>query len=268
MNLIKVLHLKWSCVFDSIAWWNNCSLTRISFSHIYCTPDLYPFKRPYLCFIFHVCTGVFFGKWKLHQKCQFLFLLILQNCQLSHCDQFISLLCPNLTHCDPRKSPIFPIFVIRFCDRPIYCPIYRPIWFCDRPIYRPKGHLHRIYLSVRLDSLAAPRAWAVFLAKTSRTAVPTAIMPIIAGGRLYKCLYKMHVDSRAFWGAFWGAFRVFLIDVGWGENKMAAMAPWNPRLLRNRQLCVGNKTFLKKNILAVWCFVYQWYPSYTVLQYD
>ena len=53
-----------------------------------------------------------------------------------------------------------------------------------------------------------------FLAKTSRTAVPTAIMPIIAGGRLYKCLYKMHVDSRAFWGAFWGAFRVFLIDVG------------------------------------------------------
>ena len=74
--------------------------------------------------------------------------------------------------------------------------------------------LHRIYLSVRLDSLAAPRAWAVFLAKTSRTAVPTAIMPIIAGGRLYKCLYKMHVDSRAFWGAFWGAFRVFLSEPG------------------------------------------------------
>ena len=60
----------------------------------------------------------------------------------------------------------------------------------------------------------APRAWAVLLAKTSRRAVPTAIMPIIAGGRLYKCLYKMHVDSRAFWGAFWGAFRVFLRDVG------------------------------------------------------
>ena len=53
-----------------------------------------------------------------------------------------------------------------------------------------------------------------FLAKTSRTAVPTAIMPIIAGDRLYKCLYKMHVASRAFWGAFWGAFRVFLRDVG------------------------------------------------------
>ena len=53
-----------------------------------------------------------------------------------------------------------------------------------------------------------------FLAKTSRTAVLTAIMPTIAGGRLYKCLNKMHVDSRVFWGAFWGAFRVFLRDVG------------------------------------------------------
>ena len=123
---------------------------------------------------------------------------------------------------------------------------------------------HTINLRSTDSTVGGARAWAVLLAKTSRTAVPTAIMPIIAGGRLYKCLYKMHVDSRA----FWGAFRVFLIDVGWGENKMAAMAPWNPRLLRNRQLCVGNKTFLKKNILAVWCFVYQWYPSYTVLQYD
>ena len=64
------------------------------------------------------------------------------------------------------------------------------------------------------STVGGARAWAVLLAKTSRTAVPTAIMPIIAGGRLYKCLYKMHVDSRAFWGAFWGAFRVFLIDVG------------------------------------------------------
>ena len=53
-----------------------------------------------------------------------------------------------------------------------------------------------------------------FLAKTSRTAVLTAIMDLSAGGRLYKCLYKMHVDSRAFWGAFSGAFRVFLRDVG------------------------------------------------------
>ena len=65
-----------------------------------------------------------------------------------------------------------------------------------------------------ISAVGGARAWAVLLAKTSRTAVPTAIMPIIAGGRLYKCLYKMHVDSRAFWGAFSGAFRVFLRDVG------------------------------------------------------
>ena len=76
-----------------------------------------------------------------------------------------------------------------------------------------KGHPHNIIRSTD-TTVGGARAWAVLLAKTSRRAVPTAIMPIIAGGRLYKCLYKMHVDSRAFWGAFWGAFRVFLIDVG------------------------------------------------------
>ena len=53
-----------------------------------------------------------------------------------------------------------------------------------------------------------------FLAKTSRTAVLTAIMDLSAGGRLYKCLSKMHVDSRAFWGAFGGAFQVFLSEPG------------------------------------------------------
>merc|ERR1711973_146741 len=51
-------------------------------------------------------------------------------------------------------------------------------------------------------SLVAPRAWAVLLAKTSRRAVPTAIMPIIAGGRLYKYAAEMHVDSRAVSVAF------------------------------------------------------------------
>ena len=40
----------------------------------------------------------------------------------SHCDQFISLLCPILTHCDPRKSSIFPIFVIFVIYRPRFCP--------------------------------------------------------------------------------------------------------------------------------------------------
>ena len=65
-----------------------------------------------------------------------------------------------------------------------------------------------------ISTVGGARAWAVLLAKTSRTAVPTAIMPIIAGGRLYKCLSKMHVNSRAFWGAFWGAFCVFLSKPG------------------------------------------------------
>ena len=78
------------------------------------------------------------------------------------------------------------------------------------PVHGPR----EINLRSTISTVGGARAWAVLLAKTSRTAVPTAIMPIIAGGRLYKCLYKMHVDSRAFWGAFWGAFRVFLIDVG------------------------------------------------------
>ena len=72
----------------------------------------------------------------------------------------------------------------------------------------------KIYLRSTISAVGGARAWAVLLAKTSRTAVPTAIMPIIAGGRLHKCLYKMHVDSRTFWGAFGGAFRVFLRDVG------------------------------------------------------
>ena len=35
---------------------------------------------------------------------------------------FISLLCPILTHCDPRKSSIFPIFVIFVIYRPRFCP--------------------------------------------------------------------------------------------------------------------------------------------------
>ena len=35
---------------------------------------------------------------------------------------FISLFCPILTHCDPRKSSIFPIFVIFVIYRPRFCP--------------------------------------------------------------------------------------------------------------------------------------------------
>ena len=142
----------------------------------------------------------------------------------SHCDQFISLLCPILTHCDPRKSSIFPIFVIFVIYRPrfcpfvhfvivqycIYCPIYRPIlYLCFLGGNHPRNIHQKYGYHCWWRTCLGP-----FLAKTSRTAVLTAIMDLSAGGRLYKCLYKMHVASRAFWGAFWGAFRVFLRDVG------------------------------------------------------
>ena len=69
---------------------------------------------------------------------------------------YISLFCPTFTLW-PRKSSIFPIFVIfviywpRFCpfvhfvivQYCIYCPIY---YLCYRPMYRPKGHPRRKYI--------------------------------------------------------------------------------------------------------------------------
>ena len=60
----------------------------------------------------------------LHQKANFLFIALAKCFHMfsSHCDQFISLLCPILTHCDPRKSSIFPIFVIFVIYRPRFCP--------------------------------------------------------------------------------------------------------------------------------------------------
>ena len=125
---------------------------------------------------------------------------------------FISLLCPILTHCDPRRSHIFPIFVIRFCK---YYPCDRPIlYLCFLGGNHPQNITQKYDFHCWWRTCLGP-----FLAKTSRTAVLTAIMDLSAGGRLYKCLYKMHVASRAFWGAFWGAFRVFLRDVGWGETR-------------------------------------------------
>ena len=146
----------WSCVFDSIAWWNNCSLTRISFSHIYCTPDLYPFKDPISYFIF---ARAFFWEMKFTPKMPISFLLILQNCQLimimwfqyyfHHIIIVMLTICQLILvnspmfpyvlvslwsvyivtlHCDPRNSLNFLYFVTRFCDCPIYRPIYRPIY--------------------------------------------------------------------------------------------------------------------------------------------
>ena len=111
-----------------------------------------------------------------------------------------------------RKTLTQIVFEIFFLKYKLFCNILadlQPPSLCQTGL-NPR----KIYLRSTISAVGGARAWAVLLAKTSRTAVPTAIMPIIAGGRLYKCLYKMHVDSRAFWGAFWGAFRVFLIDVG------------------------------------------------------
>ena len=96
----------------------------------------------------------------------------------------------------------------------LYIALYIALFDFVIALYIALRGTRKIYLRSTISTVGGARAGAVLLAKTSRTAVPTAIMPIIAGGRLYKCLYKMHVDSRAFWGAFWGAFRVFLIDVG------------------------------------------------------
>ena len=108
----------------------------------------------------------------------------------------------------------FLFFVIFVIYRPRFCPFvhFVIVLYCIYAFWVVSTR--EINLRSTTSTAGGARAWAVLLAKTSRTAVPTAIMPIIAGGRLYKCLYKMHVDSRAFWGAFWGAFRVFLRDVG------------------------------------------------------
>ena len=110
------------------------------------------------------------------------------------------------------------IFVIY---RPRFCPfvhfvivLYIALFDFVIALYIALRGTRKIYLRSTISTVGGARAWAVLLAKTSRTAVPTAIMPIIAGDRLYKCLYKMHVDSRAFWGAFGGAFQVFLSKPG------------------------------------------------------
>jgi len=70
--LHKSLAPKMSCVFHPIAWLINLPWQKISFSHIYCTPKLYPFKRP--DFISHICTGLFLEDEICHQNFQFPFI--------------------------------------------------------------------------------------------------------------------------------------------------------------------------------------------------
>jgi len=99
---------------------NNSSLAKDFFlSHILHAKSI-PFWRPY--FIFHICTSVFFGKGNFHRKCQFPFIDLTKLPINKNNVMFISLLCPIHLHCDPRKSSIFPIFVIFVIYRPRFCP--------------------------------------------------------------------------------------------------------------------------------------------------
>ena len=117
------MHLKWSCVFHPIAWLITLPWQKISFSHIYCTPNLYPFKKDLI--LYSIFARAFFLEDEIFTKNANFLLLIWQNSQLimiMWCSHMFSLLCPILTHCDPRKSSIFPIFVIFVIYRPRFCP--------------------------------------------------------------------------------------------------------------------------------------------------
>ena len=86
-------------ILKNLAWWNNCSLTRISFSHIYCTPNLYPFKDLFSISYFMFARAYFLGNEIFTKNANFL-LLIWQNCQLimiMWCSHMFSLLCPTFT---------------------------------------------------------------------------------------------------------------------------------------------------------------------------
>ena len=83
----------------------------------------------FLSHIIQYLHGRFFRRWNFHRK------TIIDNVMFP----YISLMCPTFTLW-PRKSSIFPIFVIywpRFCpfvyfvivQYCIYCPIYRPILY-------------------------------------------------------------------------------------------------------------------------------------------
>ena len=108
------MHLKWSCVFDSIAWWNNCSLTRISFSHKYCTPNLNPLKT---LFLFHISC--------MHKRIFWKMKFVTKNAN------FLLLIWPVYIVIVPSYFLFFVIFVIY---RPRFCPfvhfvIVNPIYF-------------------------------------------------------------------------------------------------------------------------------------------
>ena len=97
LSCIKVLHLKWSCVFHPIAWLITLPWQKISFSHIYCTPNLYPFKD---LISYSIFARAFFLEDEIFTKNANFLLLIWQNSQLimiMWCSHMFSLLCPTFT---------------------------------------------------------------------------------------------------------------------------------------------------------------------------
>ena len=143
-NFLCSQNLKWSCVFESIAWWNNCSLTRISFSHIYCTPDLYPFKDLISISYFMFARAYFLGN-EIYTKNAKFFFIDLAKLSINN-DNVIPILFSSCHHIIIVMSTIAPINISKLpyvciCSRVIaislyrYCALYWPIVILVNPLY-------------------------------------------------------------------------------------------------------------------------------------
>ena len=114
------------------AWWKNCSLTRISFSHIHCTPDLYPFKDLISYFIF---ARAFFLEDEIYIKNAKFLCIDLAKLPINN-DNVILILFSSYHHCHVNHMPYVSI-----CSRLIaislyrYCALYWPIVTLVNPLY-------------------------------------------------------------------------------------------------------------------------------------
>ena len=165
------------------AWWNNCSLTRISFSHIYCTPDLYPFKDLISISYFMFARAYFLESENYTKNANFFFYW---SCKIVNCLIAISLYryCALYWPIVILVNPLYflflwPDFVIALYIVVLFRmqkPLERisrivdavkklssnqfPRLFQALYIALYKGHLHIINLRSTDTSLVAPRAWA------------------------------------------------------------------------------------------------------------
>ena len=135
-------------------------------------PDRYPFKDLILYFIF--ARAFFLGNEIYTKNANFLF-IDLAKLPINN-DNVIPILFSSYHHCHVNHMPIniSKLPYVSICSRLIaislyrYCALYWPIVILVNPLYflflwpdfvialyiaLYKGHLHRIYLSVRLDSL-------------------------------------------------------------------------------------------------------------------